>query len=493
MDTPAQAQPELTLKQRARKGVFWVGVVTIGTKVITVLTTLTLTHFLAPEDFGLVGIAGIIVSALAIFTDLGLGAAIIHSKADRHRMASTAFFIMPIIGLILYALAYLTAPALANILGNPLAVGIIRLIALNIFISSLVVVPSVLLEKDMAYRRKVIPDLVPILIYVPCVLILAIVFHLGAYAIAIGLIFQSLANLILNWILVRWRPSLIFDRRIAGDLIRYGRNVLGGSVIAYLTTNLDNVLVSRLLGPASLGYYTLAYSITNLPATHIADVLGRVLFPSFVELNNDPGRLQKNYARALTVLIVVTFPVLLGLAAIASPFVDLVMGDRWMPLIPVMQALTLFVLFRILSVPTGSLFLATGRSKYILITGITGLVLQGVMLGAAFLLHASLNGVALAIGGAAVINGIIIGTYVRRIIPYKPIDLVRPAYRLIAPAALMGLSVYALTLILPTNFVSLAAELIAGAILYCGFLLFFNGRSLVSDIISLIKREKPAV
>ena len=262
----AEPSSKPSLMRRTRSGVLWVGVVMIGSKVLSVATTLILARLLAPNDFGLVAASGIVISALALFTDLGFGAAIIHSRANRQRMASTAFFILPVIGLGLYVLAFASAPTLAHLLGSPGAATIMRIVAVNIVLSSLTIVPSVLLEKDMAYRRKVIPDLVPTIVYIPVTLTLAAGLHWGAYSMAWGMVAMAVTSLVLNWVVSGWRPSPVFDWAVARDLTRYGRNVLGGSLVAYLATNLDNAFVSRAVGTAGLGYYTLAYSIANLPA-----------------------------------------------------------------------------------------------------------------------------------------------------------------------------------------------------------------------------------
>jgi O-antigen/teichoic acid export membrane protein len=482
----------LTLTQRARKGVFWVGVVTLGSKLLTVLTTILLARILVPSDFGLMAVAGVVVSALAIFTDLGMGAAIIHSRRDRQQMASTAFFIVPGVGIILYTIAFLTAHPLAVILGSPDATNIIRLVSLNILFASFGLVPSVLMEKDMAYRRKVVPDLLPTIVYVIVALTLAREYHLGAYSMALALVAQGFLGLILNWLFAGWVPSLVFYPSIARELLAYSKNVLGGTIILYLTTNMDNAFVNRTSGSSALGVYTLAYNVANLPATHVADVFGRVLFPSFVELNRDSARLRQAYIRALTIVVVVTFPLLTGIAAMSDPFVHVVLGPKWLAMIIPLQVLTIFAALRVVAGPTGSLFLAVGRSTYILYNGVVGISLQAVCLTVALVVwHLGVPGAAWAVSIASVLNAFFVGYWLHKVVPFNVLPVVPRALRLVSPSLVMGAVVYWLARQLPYSFWSLLTEIAAGAAVYLATHFLFNGSALLRDIAKLaLKREK---
>jgi O-antigen/teichoic acid export membrane protein len=315
---------------------------------------------------------------------------------------------------------------------------------------------------------------------------------LGAYSIAIALVVQALTGLVLNWLFVRWRPSLIFDRHIAAQLLGYSKHVLGGSVIVYLATNMDNTFVSRSSGVAALGLYVMAYNIANMPATQVADVIGRVLFPSFVELNDDPERLRRAYVRSLKILIVIAFPLLAGLAAVAAPFVTVVMGAKWLPIIGVLQILIIFTAFRVVSGATGSLFLATGHTRFILWSGIAGLLLQAAFLTLAVVwLGGGIIGASWAVSLASVINGVFIATWVNKVVPFSWFDLLEPAIRLVTPSVLMGLVVFALSLALPLEWWALGLEVMVGAALYALFVLTILGRSFITDMVRLV-RKRPA-
>ncbi|TAK89110.1 lipopolysaccharide biosynthesis protein [Patescibacteria group bacterium] len=482
--------PELTLRQKAVKGVFWIGFVTIGAKILSVITTLILARLLVPEDFGLVAVAGIVMNALTIFTDLGLGTAIVHSKHDRDKVGSTALVMMPAIATFLYIITFIFAPSIATALGSSEATNIIRILAINLLFTSLSIVPSALMEKDMAFKRKVVPELVPILVYVVVAISLAAFTQLGAYSIVFGQLSQGAAAFILYWAVSSWRPVWRFSTEVAKELIGYGKHVLGGSLLLFATTNLDNVFVSRILGVGSLGFYTLAYSIANMPATHVADVLGRVLFPALVQMNDDFERMRKNYIRSLKVLVFFTFPLLAGLAAIAPIFVPVVLGEKWMPMTAALSILAVFGAIRVLSGATGSLLLAMGKPRVIFYTGITGLILQVFWLSYfLFYHHFGVAGAALAVSIGSMMNALIVFGFVQAFMQFSYSRIGLNIGRWVIPSLIMLIVVYGLAITLQPSVTVLISLVGLGVALYLGSFVIINGKKPLVQIVNIARHK----
>nr|WP_269204625.1 lipopolysaccharide biosynthesis protein [Motilibacter deserti] len=474
---------------RARKGVLWVSVVVYGSKVLNVATTLILARILAPEDYGLLAAASVVVAALVVFTDMGLGTAIVQSKADRQRMASTAFFLMPAIGLLLYLVAFASAGTLADLLNSPRSENLIRVVSLSLLLGSFATVPAALLEKDMAYKRKAIPDLVPTFVYIAVTLVLATAFDAGPYSLAIGSVSSTVAAVVLVWAVSSWRPSWCFDWAIAKQLVSFGKHVLGGGVIIYVTTNMDNIFVSRVEGPAALGLYGLAYSLANLPATHIADVIGRVLLPSFVQMNDDLARLRRNYVRSLKLITLVVSPVVAGLAATSPVLVPVLLGPKWEPMVPALALLLVFGGIRSVAGSTGSLLLAVGRPGVIFVTGLTGLALQAIALPVFLLvLDMGVTGAGLAVALASLVNSALIMAVVQRMLHFSGRRTLALGTRRLLPAALMGGVVWGVGTALPVALPTLLLQVVLGAALYVGFLVLINGRAPIDEARALTGR-----
>lgn len=473
---------ERGLSRRAAVGVLWVGFTTAGARVLGAATTIVLARLLAPRDFGVVAVASIVITALALFSDLGVGPALVQHPGQRDAVASTCSFLTPAFGLALFLAAFSTAPLSARWLGDPSAVGVIRVLSVSLVINSLGIVPSMLLEKDLRFRRKSIPDGVPIVVFAAFAVTLASL-GMGAYSLAYGQIAQACTGVMLSWLLCGWRPKRRFDTRIARDLLGYGKHVLGGSIIIYLTTTLDNGFVSKEAGAGALGAYVLAYTIANLPATDVADVAGRVLFPSFVEINRQPDRLRKAYLRSVALLAVATFPMLAGMAGLAGPITVLVLGPRWHGVREPLMILTLFSAFRVLAGVTGNLLLAMGRPRIILLTGLSGLVIQITLLWLFVVrLGWGATGASWAVSGAAAINGVVILVFVHSLVQIALPTLVVEGLRIAGPA-LLSFGVFRLgAVVLPTTIPSLVLTSVAGALCYVGAVVASGGSRRLKEL-----------
>lgn len=483
-----EEKPLPTLREKAFKGVIWVGLSTVGSKVVSLSATLILARILTPEDFGLVAVAAIVINALYLFNDLGVGTALIHSKEDYRTTTSTAFYILPVVGFTLFAIAFLSAPYAATLLGNPAATWIIRIISLNLFISSFGVVPSMVMEKSMAYRRRFIPDFLPVVAYLIAVIVMATQFNLGAYSLAFGQVIQATLAVILAWLFARWRPFWLFSWDIAKQLLGYGKHVLGGSLLFYIGTNIDNIFVSRVAGTVALGYYALAYSLANLPATHVADVMTRVLFPSYVELNNQPLKLEKAYKSGIKLVFALVLPILAGMAALAYVGVTVILGTKWQPMVPAVMILTIYTATRALAGVTGNLFLATGRPKLIFIIGGFGLAVQVSLLWLlVYVLQLSFVGAAAAVTIGTFINGFLVYYYLQKIFKLHFLSVSGGAIRRLLPALVMFILLYGLQSELPVSVFSLIAGIIAGVLIYAAASWLFLGKRRIQELITSVR------
>lgn len=487
---PAPTPPPISLQEQAVRGVFWVALATGTTRALTFVTYLLLARILAPKEFGVFAVATIVVNALLIFNDLGLGPAIVQSPGDRDTVASTALVVIPVLGGAIAGLSALAAPATARLLGDAGAAGVVRVLSLSIFFSSLAVVPNMLLEKDLAFKRQVLPQVLPAALFAATAVLLAAATGAGAYSLAAAEVVDSAALAVGSWIACTWRPTWRFRWATARQLLRYGKHVLGGGVILYLATNMDNAFVSRSAGQRALGIYALAYLIANLPATEIADLAGRVLFPAFVTLGGRPEELGRAYGRSLTALTLVTLPLFVILASLARPLVSAVFGRNWVGMVGPLRVLPVFGAFRVLSGVSGNLFLAANRPRYILLTGLVGLSLQAGLLWLFVVArHGGAFGASLAVTAAAGLVVWLMATLVGRIVSITWATVVPRAGRLLAAGclgAVAGLAVARSPL--PPAF-QLALGALSIVLVYGGALILLGGREDLAEVVQLLRRR----
>ncbi len=370
----------MTLKRQATAGVFWVSVSTVVNNLFTLLTRYILARMLLPAQFGLVSMAYIAIDFLQMFREMGFASALIYRKGDMRRAADTMFITVIAIATALFLLAFLAAPFVAVFFRSADLTLVFRVLSLNILISAFGQVQFSLLAKNLAFREKLLPDLVPTVAYGVIAVSLALM-GMGVWSLVIARVVDSILTSALAWVVVPWwRPNLRFDRQEAEDLFDYGKHIVGSSVLIYFITNLDNTFVGRVLGEEQLGYYGFAYNQANLPATQISRIIGQVLFPAYSKIQDDLMALRDAFFRSLHYVSLLSIPVSIGTIVFAAPLINTLYGQRWAPAILPLQILGIYGLLRSIAVTMGSVFKAGGKPHWLTYIAVFRLAVMGILL-----------------------------------------------------------------------------------------------------------------
>lgn len=382
-----------SLKAATTNGVAWASMSRLAIQVLQFGSTIALARLLTPDDFGLVAIVTTLTGFAFLFADLGLGAAIIHSQEATEDELSSAFWINVLAGFGLTGLFVALAEPIARLYGHPDLRLLIILGSLS-FSLSMGVVHSALLQKQMRFRLLGSIELVAVLVY-SCAAIGLAAAGAGALSLVLGSIVQTTFFTVALWTAVRWRPRQFLTRRGARALWAYSGHLFGFNVLNYWSRNVDNLLIGKLSTPRELAFYARAYNLMLLPIQQVTVVVGRVLFPALTRLRTDLPRLRTAYLRALRLMVAVSAPLALGLAACAKPFVAVVYGSRWADVAPLLAVLALSAPAQIVAGTTGALYQALGRTRQLLIRGIVGFIITVVAAGVG--VHWGAMGVAIAV------------------------------------------------------------------------------------------------
>jgi O-antigen/teichoic acid export membrane protein len=208
----------------------------------------------------------------------------------------------------------------------------------------------------------------------------------GIYSIIWG----QIANASIGTLLVmyfgrkEYKPIWYFSFRKAKPFLRFGVYQLGESILNYFNTNIDSMSIGRLVGPAMLGYYQVAYNIIIIPSRRINPILTKVFFPAFSIIQDDRQKLRKNFYKLLHILNFVNFPIFFALFVLAEPFIVVVFGAKWLTTVPILRILCGVGLLRSLGNPVGSLMYAKGEARRMFLFNLYKVFLQvpGIILGA---------------------------------------------------------------------------------------------------------------
>jgi len=351
------------LSSKVSTGAFWIFLFQILDNVLGFLRLLILARVLTPTDFGLVGIAWLILQIITAFTQTGIQQTLIHRK-DTEKYLSTAWTFLLIRGALLYGLLYILAPYLGSFFNSTDSILVIRVIGLTIFAEGLINISVVYFQKELHFNKQFIFQIGGNIVDFIVAVTLAFILH-NVWAIIYGSLANSVIRIILSYVLSKYRPKFEFNLSYFKELNNYGKWIAGSNILQFIYSQGDDLLVGKILGPLSLGYYQLAYKISNLPATQITHLISSVMFPAYSQIQSDTTRISKIYLQVLQLIAFLSFFVGTIIILFANDFTVLFLGDKWLPMVPAMQILTIWGVLRSIGATTGPVWQALGTPKVV--------------------------------------------------------------------------------------------------------------------------------
>lgn len=388
---PAGPAPADGIGRLAVHGVLWTYLAAAGSKLLILVSTVILARVLLPAEFGQVGIALLVISYIDTVGDLGVSSALIYEREKPEEAANVTFIVSLTMGLLWFAVAYFGAPLAADFFNDPAVIPILRVAAFVFVISALGNTHDALLRRDLAFKKRLVPEFSMALLKGVCSVALAFL-GWGVWSLVWGQLLGAAGATIALWLIVPWRPGLHATWRTARGMLNYSGKIVSVDVISAVVYNADFVIVGRMLGTAALGLYTLAYRTPELLITMVIWVIGKVTFPVYSKLRLDPAGLGQAFRMTLRYLSLVTLPAGVGLAALGGLFVSVLYGERWEPAAVTLQALALVCAFRSLGSHAGDVYKATGQP---------GILIKLGLLRAAVLVPAMIWGARYGILGVA--------------------------------------------------------------------------------------------
>ncbi len=353
---------ELSLRQKVIKGGFWVFTLRIIAQIFSFLRLVILARLLAPEDFGLMGIALLFLATLKTFSETGFTQALIQKKRKIKDYLDTAWTILVLRGVILFLVLYFIAPQAVVFFNAPQAQPLVRIIAFSVLFQALTNIGIVYFQRNLEFSKQFFYQFSGVLADFVVAVSAALILR-SAWALVFGLLAGGMVRMIVSYLIHPYRPKLDFNFNKAKKLFGFGKWILGSSILIFLVTQGDDIFVGKLLGVAALGFYQLAYRISNIPATEITHVISQVTFPTYSKLQKNISKLRRAYLSTLQLTVFLVVP-LGGLIFILSPdFTKIFLGEKWLPMVPAMRVLCIFAMARAFGATNGSLFLGAGRPK----------------------------------------------------------------------------------------------------------------------------------
>jgi PST family polysaccharide transporter/lipopolysaccharide exporter len=470
----------------------WETLINVGDRALRLLLVVVLARFLAPEDFGLIGIALVTLGALSRLSQLGLNTALIQNRSENvDEYLNTTWILQIARGIVIAMVGFVIAPYAADFFSEPRATDLIRVISLGPLLRGLKNPGMVYLEKNLEFNKRFAFEMSGALLNVCVAITLAVILQ-NVWALVFGKIAEDVGKVVSSYILHDYRPSVSFSRQYADELIQYGKWITASGMVLFLFSSGDDAFVGWFIGASALGIYQIAYQFSNAPATEVTHIISRVAFPAYSKVQDDLHKLREGYFRTLQLTTFFSFPMAAGIIVVAPTFVRAFLGPDWTSAITVMQILAVFGALRSFGATYGPLFQAISRPDINTKLQVMNLVVLAVLIYPLTDLY-GIDGTALAVLGVSVITPIPAYIVIKSI-EGSPRRFITTLGYPLAASVFMGVGVfvastYIVTELLIVKFVLLV---LLGVVLYAGATLW-SVRWFSYDIMNLLRSMRESV
>lgn len=320
-----------------------------------------LARLLLPEDFGVYGKTIALTGFITTIQTGGLSLATVQQAQINHGQVSTLFWLNVLLGLTAAALVAALSPAMAWFYKDPRVLAIGLAMAGVVLISSLGVQHRALLQRQMRFMQKVSGDLLALLSGFVAAVIAASM-GAGYWSFVIQQYTMALVTLVMLYGFCRWVPGLPRRRSGVRPMVKLGANQSASSILNFANRNVDNVLIGRYISDAALGFYTLAYRLLLLPIQQINAPLSSVMLPALSRLQHQPKRFCRFYYRALGAIVFVGMPIVCFLWVDARSVIQIALGPKWLPTVPLFQALGVAAFIGTFNIAGNWVYTSLGRT-----------------------------------------------------------------------------------------------------------------------------------
>jgi len=467
------------------RGVAWTSTVKWLTQVITWGVTVVVARMLAPSDYGLVGIAAIYINLFTLFSEFGIGTAVVTLQDLSEDQISQLNTLSVLLGLLSFIISLAAAIPLGKFFhasGLPLVVVIL---SAGFIIAGIRTVPYSLLQKELRFKLLAVIEGLQGIGQAVVTLVLA-VHGFGYWALVFGILSFTVTPTLLTLFYRRQRfaPPRFSSLRKA---LRYSRHILVGRLCWAAYNDSDFIIAARVLGEAPLGTYTLAWTLANAPVEKLTTLVNRVTPSVFAAIQTDTEALRR-YARNITgVMALIIFPAAVGMALVAPEFVPLVLGSKWSGVVVPLELLTLHVLIRSNVILLAPLLNVIGEERLVMWNSVISAIVRPI----SFFVGSHWGTQGIAAGWVIIYPLLQLPLFFRvfRRISLPGSEYLRALWPALSGCALMTLSITVLKLVWadlrPLN-ARLASEILVGIVTY-GMALAMLHRHYLRGIVQFVR------
>ncbi len=384
------------------KGVSWLGGIRVSTRALVLIKTLIIARILTPSQFGVFGIAILLLTFIEIVTETGINIFLVQNREKVDKYLGTAWIISIARGILIAGVIFLGSSFVTNFFDVSYAQNIIVLIALVPIIRGFINPAIINLQKELLFKKEFYLR-TSVLITETLVTVFLVWINRSVEALIYGMLLGATLEAVLSFLVIKPLPNLNFALSHFKDIISRGKWITGATILNYFYQNGDTIAVGKIVGATSLGLYDMAYKISLVPLNDFADVFGKVVFPVYVRISEDSLRFRRAYFRALAVVVLVVLPIGIFISIFAKEIILIILGEKWIEATSALTVLGIFGAIRAISVfASTSLFLPLRKQNVITLVSLVNLLGLGITIVPLVLLYGILGAALSALFGTLV-------------------------------------------------------------------------------------------
>lgn len=355
----------------------------------------------------------VVVAFANVFIDGGFSNALIHYQDRKDADYAAVFYLSLIIGIVCYAILFLTAPAISNFYGKDLSL-MIRVIGLSILFNSFGVLYKARLSIDINFKKQTVFSGIAMLIS-GIVGVFMAYSGFGVWSLITQLLIFSFMSNFFLFFHFKMIPKVHFERVAMNRILGFGSKIFVSSVLQAVYFNAYPIVLGRMYSSNIVGLYTKANQLSIYPASIFSGVLQRVFYPYLAKLQSDKDQIYAHHLKFTKIYSLLAFPLGATVIYFAKPIVLILLSPSWMDIILPLQILLAASIFFPLIILNMNIFQVMGKSGLFLKTEIFTKILGIAILAGTF----KMGFIAICVG---ILAQIILQFFITSIISSKLLD-----------------------------------------------------------------------
>ena len=432
-------------------------------QLISMIVLIILSRILEPVEFGTVAIVIVYVNILQVFVDCGMSSALIQKKNADDLDFSSVFYMNLFLCSLIYLMMFFLSPIIANFYKMPELVSIIRVLSLIIIICGIRNIQQTYISKKLIFKKLFYSTSIGS--FVAAIVSIYMAYNgYGIWALVWQYIINTAIVTIVLWIIVQWRPKLLFSFERLKGLFSYSWKILASSLLDKIYNNLRQLIIGKLYTRQDLAFYDKGQLFPNVIVGNIDTSINSVLFPAMSAEQDNIEKVKNMASKAIKISTYIIIPLMVGLAVCAKPAVSFLLTDKWLPCVPYIRIFCFTFAFYPIHTINLNIMKALGRSdlflKLEIIKKIIGLIILSISMWYGALV------IAYSLIIVSILSQIINSYPNKKLINYGYFTQIKDMLPNIIISCIMGIIVYFVIFLNLSSLVTLLIQIPLGIVIY---------------------------